>query len=264
MPPAELRLYAIKAMQRDAAALADHRAQAGAKRLTDWDQDAAIEALSTLPPRSLIFQEFLEKVAVDPTSGPVYRLTFQGRATLERLRSAFFPVMGDDMRSFIEGMSVSIDVSTCEDNACHRYFGTVTEVMDDPEDKHGVTLLVQDAVPNFQSRQQGMEQALVKRESEAWVALAKAGERFSGPDGTSLCAAIDRLVAAIEGRDVGRPTSPADSAVASGVWLVTDDMAMAFHRALSDGSIGQSDVDEIKFGLRAALAAAPQPGQEGS
>lgn len=58
--------------------------------------------------------------------------------------------MPDAMRSFIEGMSVSVDVSTGEDDAGNRYFGTVSEVMDDLHDKHGVTLLVQNATPNFQ------------------------------------------------------------------------------------------------------------------
>ena len=56
-----------------------------------------------------------------------------------------------NLRELIMGMSVSIDVSTCEADESHRYFGTVTEVMDDPDDKHGVTLLVQDAEPNFTS-----------------------------------------------------------------------------------------------------------------
>lgn len=40
---------------------------------------------------------------------------------------------------------------------------------------------------------------------------------------------------------------------------VTDGMAIAFHNALTDGSIGQSEVDEIKTGLRAAIASAPTP-----
>ena len=40
---------------------------------------------------------------------------------------------------------------------------------------------------------------------------------------------------------------------------VTDGMAIAFHHALTDGSIGQSEVEEIKAGLRAALATAPTP-----
>jgi ribosomal protein S27AE len=57
--------------------------------------------------------------------------------------------MTDAMRSYIEGMSVSVDVSTGDGDAHHRYFGTVTEVMDDPDDKHGVTLLVQDAKASF-------------------------------------------------------------------------------------------------------------------
>ena len=57
--------------------------------------------------------------------------------------------MCDATRSFIEGMSVSVDVSTGDHDAGNRYFGTVTEVMDAPDDKHGVTLLVQNAEPNF-------------------------------------------------------------------------------------------------------------------
>ncbi len=57
--------------------------------------------------------------------------------------------LSDELRSVIEGMTVSVDVSTGDHDAGHRYFGTVTEVMDDIADKHGVTLLVQDAKPNF-------------------------------------------------------------------------------------------------------------------
>ncbi len=54
-----------------------------------------------------------------------------------------------DWRSFIEGMEVSVDVSTDEASAENRYFGTVSEVMDHPEAKHGVILLVQNPEPNF-------------------------------------------------------------------------------------------------------------------
>lgn len=40
---------------------------------------------------------------------------------------------------------------------------------------------------------------------------------------------------------------------------VTDDMALAFHRALTDGGLPADDLEEIKTGLRAALANAAQP-----
>ena len=53
------------------------------------------------------------------------------------------------LRSMIEGMSVSVDVSTGDHDAGHRYFGTVTEVMECQGNKHGVTLLIQGAEPNF-------------------------------------------------------------------------------------------------------------------
>lgn len=57
--------------------------------------------------------------------------------------------MCDATRSFIEGMSVSVDVSTGDHDAGNRYFGTVTEVMDAPDEKYRVILLVQNAEPNF-------------------------------------------------------------------------------------------------------------------
>ena len=51
----------------------------------------------------------------------------------------------------------------------------------------------------------------------------------------------------------GAQTQPAPS-----VPEVTDVMALAFHHALTDGSIGAREVEEIKDALRAALAAAPE------
>lgn len=49
----------------------------------------------------------------------------------------------------IEGMEVSVDVSTCDADAGHRYFGTVTEISELETAKNGFILLVQDAKPNF-------------------------------------------------------------------------------------------------------------------
>lgn len=49
----------------------------------------------------------------------------------------------------IEGIEVSIDVSTCDADAGNRYFGTVTEVSELDTAKNGYILLVQDAKPNF-------------------------------------------------------------------------------------------------------------------
>lgn len=54
-----------------------------------------------------------------------------------------------DIADLVTGMSVSVDVSTVDDDAGNRYFGTVTVAQEDPHDKHGLTLLVQDAKPNF-------------------------------------------------------------------------------------------------------------------
>ncbi|MBN4857013.1 DUF551 domain-containing protein [Citrobacter freundii] len=49
----------------------------------------------------------------------------------------------------IEGMEVSVDISTCDADAGHRYFGTVTEISELDTAKNGYILLVQDAKPNF-------------------------------------------------------------------------------------------------------------------
>ncbi|UTJ46610.1 DUF551 domain-containing protein [Atlantibacter subterranea] len=58
-------------------------------------------------------------------------------------------VQAEQLQKLIEGMEVSVDVSTCDADAVHRYFGTVTEVSDLPGAKNGHILLVQDAQPNF-------------------------------------------------------------------------------------------------------------------
>lgn len=54
-----------------------------------------------------------------------------------------------ELPELIEGMEVSVDVSTCDFDAGHRYFGTVTEVSELDTAKNGYILLVQDAEPNF-------------------------------------------------------------------------------------------------------------------
>ncbi|ECS8635027.1 DUF551 domain-containing protein [Salmonella enterica] len=54
-----------------------------------------------------------------------------------------------NLPELIEGMEVSIDVSTCDADAGNRYFGTVTEVSELYTARNGYILLVQDAKPNF-------------------------------------------------------------------------------------------------------------------
>ncbi|EFC1506815.1 DUF551 domain-containing protein [Escherichia coli] len=54
-----------------------------------------------------------------------------------------------NLPELIEGMEVSIDVSTCDADLGNRYFGTVTEVSELDAAKNGYILLVQDAEPNF-------------------------------------------------------------------------------------------------------------------
>ncbi|EFA1760786.1 DUF551 domain-containing protein [Escherichia coli] len=54
-----------------------------------------------------------------------------------------------NLPELIEGMEVSIGVSTCDADLGNRYFGTVTEALELDTAKNGYILLVQDAEPNF-------------------------------------------------------------------------------------------------------------------
>ncbi|RLW72804.1 DUF551 domain-containing protein [Escherichia coli] len=54
-----------------------------------------------------------------------------------------------NLAELIEGMEVSIDVSTRDADLGNRYFGTVTEASELDTAKNGYILLVQDAEPNF-------------------------------------------------------------------------------------------------------------------
>ena len=54
-----------------------------------------------------------------------------------------------NLPELVEGMEVSIDVSTCDADLGNRYFGTVTEASELDTAKNGYILLVQDAEPNF-------------------------------------------------------------------------------------------------------------------
>jgi len=66
-------------------------------------------------------------------------------AMLERMDSDDRNPIAD----LVSGMSVSVDVDRLFDTDGRRLFGTVTEAMWDRDDKHGLTLLVQDAEPNW-------------------------------------------------------------------------------------------------------------------
>ncbi|MDE9742141.1 ead/Ea22-like family protein [Escherichia fergusonii] len=54
-----------------------------------------------------------------------------------------------NLPELIEGMEVSIDVSTCDADLGNRYFGTVAEALELDTAKNSYILLVQDAEPNF-------------------------------------------------------------------------------------------------------------------
>ena len=57
-----------------------------------------------------------------------------------------------DIAALVQGMEVSIDVSTGDHDAQRRLFGTVTLVQQNQGSRHGLILLVQDPQPNFKAQ----------------------------------------------------------------------------------------------------------------
>jgi hypothetical protein len=56
-----------------------------------------------------------------------------------------------DIAALVEGMEVSIDVSTGDHDSGNRLFGTVTLAQENQGSKHGLILLVQDPEANFKT-----------------------------------------------------------------------------------------------------------------
>ena len=87
-----------------------------------------------------------------------------------------------DIAALIQGMEVSIDVSTGDHDAGHRLFGTVTLVQENQGGKHGLILLVQDPEPNFKAQPE--------QEPVAWMTLNEYGEEddihYENPEGHLL------------------------------------------------------------------------------
>lgn len=57
-----------------------------------------------------------------------------------------------DIAALVQGMEVSVDVSTGDHNVGHRLFGVVNLVQQNQKGKHGLILLVQDPEPNFKEK----------------------------------------------------------------------------------------------------------------
>ncbi|ECZ8127300.1 DUF551 domain-containing protein [Salmonella enterica] len=87
---------------------------------------------------------------IEPDSNNTYDYVDGWNACRAALLQGAEPVSQTyELPEIIEGMEVSIDVSTCDADAGNRYFGTVTEVSELDTAKNGYILLVQDAEPNF-------------------------------------------------------------------------------------------------------------------
>lgn len=106
----------------------------------------AVIPLYTAPPVPVVPEE------IEPDSNNTYDYVDGWNAFRAALLHDGQPVSQTyTLPELIEGMDVSIDVSTCDADAGNRYFGTVTEVSELDIAKNGYILLVQDAEPNFKT-----------------------------------------------------------------------------------------------------------------
>ncbi|EBC1275733.1 DUF551 domain-containing protein [Salmonella enterica] len=104
----------------------------------------AVIPLYTAPPVPVVPEE------IEPDSNNTYDYVDGWNACRAAMLQGAEPVSQTyELPELIEGMEVSIDVSTCDADAGNRYFGTVTEVSELDSAKNGYILLVQDAEPNF-------------------------------------------------------------------------------------------------------------------
>lgn len=109
-----------------------------------------------LKPVGFLFVSDDGAVAYSPADWPMkgFNLIGQIYGDLNACRAAMLqgsqPVSQTyNLPELIEGMEVSIDVSTCDADLGNRYFGTVTEASELDTAKNGYILLVKDAEPNF-------------------------------------------------------------------------------------------------------------------
>ena len=86
-----------------------------------------------------------------------------------------------DVAALVEGMEVSIDVSTSEHDSTHRLFGVVDLVQENQGSKHDLILLVQEPKANFKAALAQPEQ---EQEPVAW-------RTFDGEGGYDYCSYED-------------------------------------------------------------------------
>lgn len=87
----------------------------------------------------------------------------------------------DNLPDIIEGMSVSVDVSTNDHDSGNRLFGVVDEVMENGYDKNGYILLVYETEPNFDVDKTIVSQEDHNRAFEQWWASVEGKDKHSYP-----------------------------------------------------------------------------------
>ncbi|EKG6183768.1 hypothetical protein O3711_003260 [Salmonella enterica] len=168
-----------------------------------------------------------------------------------------------NLPELIEGMEVSIDVSTCDADAGNRYFGTVTEVSELYTAKNGYILLVQDAKPNFDVNGNTPVQSPIDHgyrpecECSGCKATARICAELNNEEAEIFADGYNAAMQSFgNSEQLNSPVTP------DGYTLVhvdlTPEMREAFHVANEEYESGHYDVWSPDHQWQAMLAAAPQ------
>ncbi|EHF0507409.1 hypothetical protein IEN10_003548 [Salmonella enterica subsp. enterica serovar Sandiego] len=168
-----------------------------------------------------------------------------------------------NLPELIEGMEVSIDISTCDADAGNRYFGTVTEVSELYTAKNGYILLVQDAKPNFDVNGNTPVQSPIDHgyrpecECSGCKATARICAELNNEEAEIFADGYNAAMQSFgNSEQLNSPVTP------DGYTLVpvdlTPEMREAFHVANEEYESGHYDVWSPDHQWQAMLAAAPQ------
>ena len=101
-----------------------------------------------------------------------------------------------DIAKLIEGMEVSVDVSTGEHDSGNRLFGTVTLAQENQSSKHGLILLVQEPEPNFKTTAPPQREWVGLTDDEVNYCIKFPNRNLFARDGTTS----QRIARAIEAK----------------------------------------------------------------
>ena len=129
--------------------------QAAALALKQRDEQQSEQAEHVAMTR---FDELLSDLLREAKISTVLDDAYQAKlSSLENHVKSLVAQSKDCLGRLVQGMAVSVDISTGDSEAGKRYFGTIADVLETPSTRHGLTLLVTAATSDFEQLSKGEE-----------------------------------------------------------------------------------------------------------